>query len=215
MSALVNPGFCVRNGNVVDCGGSFIFPPMNEQNSTEAPASSETPAAPKKRSYLPISILLLAVSVGFAGYLKYEVWDTAAKTAEIRKELSEFETQISALKANPSVAAADLLNRNKATLEKDSERSAAQNYVTEFMRLHRDYDVDFDGFQFANGKINTVVSSRQTSAGVDPVDKVIRLIGDYRSGSGSAATSPFTLGDVKLVSGDNTHRTFSAEFKIK
>lgn len=91
----------------------------------------------------------------------------------------------------------------------------AQKYVVEFMRLHRDYDIDFDGFQFSAGKISTIITSRQTSVGVDPVDKIIRFVGDFRSGSGSAATSSLTLSELKLVSGDDVLRTFNAEFKIK
>lgn len=188
---------------------------MNEQISQEAPEVQENAKAPAKRSFMTASVLILAVSAGFAGYLKYETWSVSDKISGIRHELSEFETQITALKADPAVAAADLLGRNKATLEKDIERSMAQKYVVEFMRLHRDYDVDFDGFLFSAGKISTIVTARQTSAGVDPVEKVIRLVGDFRSGSGSAATSPLTLSELKLVSGDDTRRTFNAEFKIK
>ena len=188
---------------------------MNEQISPETPEVQEKAPAPAKRSFMTASVIILAVSAGFAGYLKYETWTVSERIAGVRHELSEFETQINALKADPAVAAADLLGRNKASLQKDVERSMAQKYVAEFMRLHRDYDVDFDVFQFNAGKITTIITSRQTSVCVDPVDKVIRLVGDFRSGSGSAATSPFTLGELKLVSGDDTHRTFNADFKIK
>lgn len=188
---------------------------MNEQISTQVPVEEAAPAARSKRSLLPVSILLLAVSAGFAGYLKYQTWSYGDKISEIRHELSEFETQIATLKSDPAVAAADLMNRNKPSLESDVTRSEAQRYVTELMKLHRDYDLDFDGFSFASGKISTIVSARQTSAGVDPIDKAVRFIGDFRSGSGSAATSPFSLGEIRLVSGDDTRRTFSIELKIK
>lgn len=188
---------------------------MNEQISQESPEVEEIAKAPAKRSFMAASVLILAVSVGFAGYLKYETWAVSERVAGVRHELSEFETQINALKADPAVAAADLLGRNKAALEQDIERSMAQKYVVEFMRLHRDYDVDFDGFQFSAGKISTIITARQSSAGVDPVEKIVRLVGDFRSGSGSAAASPLMLGELKLVSGDDVHRTFNADFKIK
>lgn len=181
---------------------------MNEQ---ETPL----PTASKKRYLLPVSIAAFALSAGFSGYVKYASYATAERTAEIRRELSEYESKIGLLRADPSVAAADLMNRNKAGIESDVSKSEAQKYVSELMRLHRDYEVDFDGFSYSNGKIATIVSSRQTSPGVDPVDKIVRLIGDYRSGSGSAASSPLSLGDVRLVSGDDTRRNFSIEFKVK
>lgn len=176
---------------------------MNEQILQETQgAATETrkPETRAKRPLLPVSIALLAVSAGLSGYLKFEIWNNESQTAEIRKELAEFETQISTLKSDPAVAAADLLNRNKASLEKDVERSQAQTYVSEFMKLHRDYDVDFDGFQFSGGKIITIVSATQSSPGTDPIDKVIRLVGDFRSGSGTAAVAPFSLSEIKLVS---------------
>ncbi|MDQ1343645.1 MAG: hypothetical protein QG650_365 [Patescibacteria group bacterium] len=187
---------------------------MNEPSSSETPITKD-PSANSKKSFMAIAVLLLAVSAGLSGYLKYQVWSFSDKTAAIRQELAEFETKIGILKADPAVAAADLLNRNKASLEQDISRSEAQRYVTALTKLHLDYDVDFDGFSFSNGKVSTIVSARQTSAGVDPIDKMIRFIGDYRSGSGSAATSPFVLSEVRLVSGDNTSRTFNVEFKIK
>lgn len=196
----VNPVFCVRKRNVVACKGSFIFFSMNEQISQEAPETGAHGKAPGKRSFMAASVLIFAVAVGLSGYLKFETWKVSDEIAAVRKELSEFETKIGALKADPMVAAADLLGRNKASLERDIERSMTQKYVAEFMRLHRDYDVDFDGFQFSGGKIGTIITARQTSAGVDPIDKIVRLVGDFRSGSGSAATSPLILSELKLVS---------------
>lgn len=175
---------------------------MNEQNLSETSAGTPETAALKqpKRSLLPVSILLLVVSAGFSGYLKYQTWDYGSKTFDVRQEILEFESKIAALKADPTVAAADLLNRNKSSLETDIQRSEAHRYVTELMKLRRDYDVDFNGFQFSAGKVTTVISARQTSAGTDPIDKVVRFIGDFRSGSGSAAVSPFELAEIRLVS---------------
>ncbi len=183
--------------------GKFPFSlPMNEQNPSEIPTgNSETLASSRaKRSLFPVSVFLLVVSAAFSGYLKYQVWNYGSKTFEIRQEILEFESKIAALKADPTVAAADLLNRNKASLETDIQRSEAHRYVTELMKLHRDYGVDFDGFQFSGGKITTVVSARASSAGTDPVEKVIRFVGDFRSGSGAAAVSPFELSEIRLVS---------------
>lgn len=145
----------------------FFFP-MNEQNLSETASapSSDSALSPSrsKRSFLPVSLLLLVISAGLSGYLKYETWNYGSKTYKIRQEIAEFETKIATLKADPTVAAADLLNRNKASIERDIERSEAHRYVTELMKLYRDYGIDFDGFQFSGGRITTIVSARQTSA---------------------------------------------------
>lgn len=192
---------------------------MIEHAPSETPPSAgdSNPAAGKaKRSFFAVSAALFAVSLVFAGYLRFQIWNYASDTESLRREITEFDSKISTLRADPVVGAADLMSRNKASLENDIVRSQAQKYVDELMRLHRDYGVDFDGFNFAAGKVSTVVSaSSSMSSAADPVDKIVKFIGDFRSNTGSAATSSLRLGEVRLVTGDTSKRAFNVEFKIK
>lgn len=192
---------------------------MNEHTPPETP-KTEGAAEPSKagtnRSFFIASASILAVSLVFAGYLRFQIWNYASDTENLRREISEFDSKISALRADPLVGAADLLNRNKSSLENDIVRSQAQKYVDELMRLHRDYGVDFSGFSFAGGKISTVVSAQPADQSVaDPVDKIVKFIGDFRSNTGSAASSSLKLGEVRLVTGDTSKRAFNVEFKVK
>lgn len=82
---------------------------MNEQISQEAPETGTPSKAPAKRSFMAASVLIFALAAGLSGYLKFETWKVSDEIASVRKELTEFETKISALKADPMVAAADLL----------------------------------------------------------------------------------------------------------
>lgn len=111
--------------------------------------------------------------------------------------------------------ATDLVERNRTSLESAVNRSKAQDYVQEFLRLRLNYKVDFEGFTFSNDKITTTVSAASVGGSDDPIDRIIKFIADFRSNEGAAKESPLSLGDVRMVSGETGKRSFSVEFEVK
>lgn len=59
------------------------------------------------------------------------------------------------------------------------------------------------------------MSSRAHAGESDPIGKITQFIGDFRTGSGSAASSVLTLGDIQLVSGDESKRSFAVDLQAK
>lgn len=101
-----------------------------------------------KASALPIAGVIFSLVVGITGYLRYEISTVSAEIVRTKQENSEYQMKISELRNDPMIMAADLLLQNRPSIEASINRSKAQDYVTELMRLHRDYDVDFDSFSF-------------------------------------------------------------------
>jgi hypothetical protein len=192
---------------------------LPEEEIETVETAPEAPAAqiePEKKTFLVVAWTVLLLVAAVTGYLRYEISNVSAEIAQVRQENADYQSKIGELQNDPSVKAADLLLRNQATVESAIDRSKAQTYVAELMRLHRDYDVDFDTFSFAGDKVSTTVSSRvHVGQAAEPVAKIAGFIGDFRSGSGSAAASMLSLGDVRLVTGDDSARSFAVDLQIK
>jgi hypothetical protein len=187
-----------------------------ETVSEVSPMGGQAPVKTARKSFLAVSVGALSLVLAASAYLAYQVTETKAKILEVRTASAEYSSKIAELKSDAEVIAADLLTKNKGSIESSVNRSKAQDYVSELLRLHRDYEIDFDGFSFAGGKIATAVSARPRSGeSGDPIDKTVRFISDFRTGSGSASTSALSLGEIRLVTGDEARRTFSVEFALK
>ncbi len=187
-----------------------------EESGTPAPkegAEARKPAGIP--AIVPVAVAVFLGTVSASAYLWYQTGEASRQAESVRSENAALGSAIAELRADPSVLATDLVERNRALLESSVDRSKAQDYANEFMRLRRDYSVDFAGFTFAGNKISTVVHASSESGSTDPVDRVIRFIGDFRSGSGSAAESPLSLGEVRLVTGEANARSFAVEFEVK
>ncbi len=112
---------------------------------------------------------------------------------------------------DPVVQAAEILSQAKPEIIKNIESSIVSNYVREIDKIHRDYLIQFTGFAYQGGHINTSVNAEKGLAD-DAIRKVIKLVGDYRNNtySGSLQLEPITS-----VNGDESKRSFGVEFKTK
>ena len=175
----------------------------------------KTPTAPGRQMVnvpLIVSGSLFALMLAMSIFLFFGNHSLTTDISNITAENSTYDASIAKLKNDPRIAAAELIGGTQSEILRNIRTSEAQRYTSELENIAKKYKINFTGFSYQGGKISTAAAALASSANPtgDAIEKVSKIIGDYRSGSGSI----FRLSPVTTVSGQEQERLFPIEFIV-
>lgn len=173
---------------------------------SESPSSSaKAPVSwPKSHGFL-LSLIALALVVGFTIVMSVMRLVTESQTASVQASTEKTQESIDMLRADTSVVIASLIAEQELT-----PSIHLQKLVSDFVNAAATSGVHFQGFTVKGDMISTTVVAHG-SAGADAALAIIKMMKTYTHTGNSGI---FTLEPVLSISGTPENRMTAVTFKI-
>ncbi|MDD3144873.1 MAG: hypothetical protein PHV23_02060 [Candidatus Gracilibacteria bacterium] len=119
----------------------------------------------KKNELIKPLIFLGFVLVVSLGLFLFN-WRLDYTNSQLDQKISERESDIKILEADPKIQVYSLVEANKSTIVGLEKRSMITKYINHIKSISKKYDVNFEGFTISNGDINTVSLVSSTDKGL-------------------------------------------------
>lgn len=109
----------------------------------------------KKNELIKPLIFLWFIVVISLGLFLFN-WRLDYTNGQLDKKISERESDIKVLEADPKIQVYSLIEANKSTIVSLEKRSMITKYINHIKSISKKYDVNFEWFTIANWDISTV-----------------------------------------------------------
>jgi len=127
-----------------------------------------------------LSIWFLIISILITTGLYFYNLNIIKANAEINSNIKIKTKSISELEKDPNVIASSLYNLNKTSINKLEDYSKITTYINHIYDLSKTYNINFKGFNYSLGKLNTTVIANSDSFWNINYMKAAKFIKEYR-----------------------------------
>ena len=179
-----------------------------ESQKTSAPSKSLVGRSPGKGLLYTSIVIFVCVLASLIGLTLVNASLDATISSQ-RDEIAAKSRAISELNSNPRIAGYGYYDRAKSDIESSIRGGEVQRYIAEVQSIENTYHLVFQGFSYTDGKVSTSASAERGD-GTGAIDKVVKLVADYRTDSAKL----FSLDPIYSVVGDADKKNFPVSFRV-